>query len=111
MITITTTVQGGKEVGVGVLWITTTAAVREGKGSRRGRLTKGQTPQFFGITISPKFTTVVYSICAVPILGLLPQYEEVKGVGVGVSQRDKRRDLQYRQKIWHYNIDLIYGAQ
>jgi len=38
MITITTTVQGGKGVGVGVgvSWITTTAAVRGGEGSGVG---------------------------------------------------------------------------
>jgi len=37
------------------------------------------------------------------IVGILPQYEEMEGVGVGVSWRDKRRDFR------HYNIVQIFG--
>mmetsp|Transcript_31969 Transcript_31969/g.35607 ORF Transcript_31969/g.35607 Transcript_31969/m.35607 type:complete len:97 (+) Transcript_31969:126-416(+) len=40
-------------------------------------------------------------MCTVPILRLLPQYEEVEGIGVGVSRRDERRNFR------HYNIDGI----
>jgi len=49
----------------------------------------GTNDAIFGIQVSTKFLIGVYSMGTVPILRLLPEYEEVKGVSVGVSQRDK----------------------
>jgi len=81
--------------------ITTTTLVQADKGSRCWRLAEGQKPWFLALRCWPNFTISVCSMCTVPILRLLPQYEEVNGVGVGVSRWDKRRDF------WNYNIDLF----
>jgi len=55
----------------------------------------GTNDTIFGITVSTKFLIGVYNMGTVPILRLIPQYEEVKGVGVGVLQRNKRHNF------WH----------
>ena len=61
----------------------------------------------FGITVPTNFLISVYSMGTVPILRLLPQYEEVKGVGVGVSRRDKQRDFFLHHGIDHVSLITI----
>jgi len=63
--------------GIPILWIL----------SRRWRLQRGKCRNFWYYNIDQ----------------ILSQYEEVKGVGVGVSQRDKRHDF------WYYNINWIFS--
>jgi len=55
-----------------------------GIGEGSWRLAKGQTPQFSALR--PNSWHYSYITFTVPILRLIPQYEEVKGDGVGISQ-------------------------
>jgi len=80
--------------------ITTTTTVRGGEGSRRWRLAKEQTSRFSALR--PNLRHYSYSMCTVPILRLLPQHEEVKGVGVGVSR--------YRPNFLALQLQYVYST-
>ena len=69
-------VVGSRRGSNAAIFGTNITTVQGGEGSRRWRLAEGQTWRF--------------------LAQILPQYEEVKGFGVGVSRRDKYRDFGHK---------------